>query len=57
MTSMGMGLTVKDFQRVTVEPQGVLLGLIAQLIILSETFESQIFLMKYLSFPPSVLRS
>ena len=34
MTSMGMGLTVKDFQRVTVEPQAVFLGLIAQLIIL-----------------------
>lgn len=34
MTSMGMGLTIKDFQRVTVEPQGVFLGLIAQLIVL-----------------------
>lgn len=34
MTSMGMGLTVKDFQRVTVEPQAVFLCLIAQLIIL-----------------------
>lgn len=34
MTSMGMGLTLKDFRRVTVEPQGVILGLIAQLLIL-----------------------
>ena len=34
MTSMGMGLTLKDFRRVTVEPKSVIIGLIAQLLIL-----------------------
>lgn len=34
MVSMGMGLTWKDFQRVTVEPQAAFIGLIAQLILL-----------------------
>ncbi|MGD1917755.1 MAG: bile acid:sodium symporter family protein [Pleurocapsa sp.] len=34
MTSMGMGLTPKDFRRVTVEPQAIFLGLTAQLIVL-----------------------
>ena len=34
MISMGMGLTLKDFRRVTVEPQAIFLGLFAQLIIL-----------------------
>lgn len=34
MLGMGLGLTVKDFQRVLVEPKAVLLGLVAQLILL-----------------------
>ncbi|MDJ0596782.1 MAG: bile acid:sodium symporter family protein [Pleurocapsa sp. MO_226.B13] len=34
MLSMGMGLTINDFKRVTLEPKSVVLGLIAQLIIL-----------------------
>jgi BASS family bile acid:Na+ symporter len=34
MLGMGLGLTLKDFQRVLVEPKAVILGLIAQLILL-----------------------
>ena len=34
MTSMGMGLTLNDFRRVSVEPKSVIIGLIAQLLIL-----------------------
>lgn len=34
MLSMGLGLTVGDFKRVLVEPKAVILGLIAQLILL-----------------------
>jgi len=34
MMSMGIGLTLDDFKRVTVEPKLVILGLIAQLILL-----------------------
>ena len=34
MLSMGMGLTLNDFQRVFVEPRTVMLGLMAQLILL-----------------------
>ncbi|MEM9906362.1 MAG: bile acid:sodium symporter family protein, partial [Cyanobacteria bacterium P01_D01_bin.44] len=34
MLGMGLGLTVKDFQRILVEPKAVILGLIAQLIML-----------------------
>lgn len=34
MLGMGLGLTLKDFQRIFVEPKGVLLGLIAQLVML-----------------------
>lgn len=34
MLGMGLGLTVKDFQRILIEPKGVLLGLFAQLIVL-----------------------
>ncbi|MEM8805503.1 MAG: bile acid:sodium symporter family protein [Cyanobacteria bacterium P01_G01_bin.38] len=34
MLGMGLGLTVKDFQRILVEPKAVILGLMAQLIML-----------------------
>ena len=34
MLGMGLGLTVKDFQRIWTEPRAVILGLIAQLIML-----------------------
>lgn len=34
MLGMGLGLTLKDFQRIFVEPKGVLSGLIAQLVML-----------------------
>jgi len=34
MLGMGLGLTIKDFQRIVAEPKGVLLGLAAQLILL-----------------------
>ena len=34
MTSMGMGLTLDDFKRISKEPKAVILGAIAQLIIL-----------------------
>ena len=34
MMSMGLGLTLNDFKRVTLEPKAVILGLIAQLIVL-----------------------
>lgn len=34
MVSMGMGLTLDDFKRVSIEPKTVILGLIAQLILL-----------------------
>ncbi|MEO1403703.1 MAG: bile acid:sodium symporter, partial [Cyanobacteria bacterium J06635_1] len=34
MLGMGLGLTVKDFQRILIEPKAVILGLIAQLIML-----------------------
>lgn len=34
MLGMGLGLTLKDFQRIVAEPRGVLLGLAAQLILL-----------------------
>ncbi len=34
MLGMGLGLTTKDFQRVLVDPKGVIIGLIAQLIML-----------------------
>ena len=34
MLGMGLGLTLKDFQRILTEPKGVLLGLIAQLVML-----------------------
>ena len=34
MLGMGLGLTVADFRRVLVEPKGVLIGLVAQLIML-----------------------
>lgn len=31
---LGLGLTLKDFQRILVEPKAVILGLVAQLIML-----------------------
>ncbi|MGD1858622.1 MAG: bile acid:sodium symporter family protein [Leptolyngbyaceae cyanobacterium] len=34
MLGMGLGLTIKDFQRIVTEPKGVLLGLAAQLVLL-----------------------
>ena len=34
MLGMGLGLTIKDFQRIVAQPKGVLLGLAAQLILL-----------------------
>ena len=34
MLGMGLGLTLKDFQRIFVEPKGVIFGLMAQLIML-----------------------
>jgi len=34
MLGMGLGLTLKDFQRIVAEPKGVLLGLVAQLVVL-----------------------
>ena len=34
MLGMGLGLTLDDFKRVLVEPKAVILGLIAQLIML-----------------------
>ncbi|MBX2863707.1 MAG: bile acid:sodium symporter family protein [Leptolyngbyaceae cyanobacterium MAG.088] len=34
MLGMGLGLTLKDFKRILVEPKAVILGLIAQLILL-----------------------
>ena len=34
MLGMGLGLTLRDFQRIFVEPKGVALGLVAQLIML-----------------------
>ncbi|MEM1253368.1 MAG: bile acid:sodium symporter family protein [Cyanobacteria bacterium P01_H01_bin.21] len=34
MLGMGLGLTIKDFQRIWTEPKAVILGLIAQLIVL-----------------------
>ena len=34
MMSMGLGLTLNDFKRVTLEPKAAILGLIAQLIVL-----------------------
>jgi BASS family bile acid:Na+ symporter len=34
MLGMGLGLTFKDFQRIFVEPKGVVFGLIAQLVML-----------------------
>ena len=34
MLSMGLGLTVNDFKRILIEPKAVILGLIAQLIML-----------------------
>ncbi|NEQ45750.1 MAG: bile acid:sodium symporter family protein [Leptolyngbya sp. SIOISBB] len=34
MLGMGLGLTLKDFQRILIEPKGVLLGLVAQLVML-----------------------
>jgi len=34
MLGMGLGLTLDDFKRVLIEPKGVILGLIAQLILL-----------------------
>ena len=33
MLGMGLGLTVKDFTRILVKPKAVIIGLIAQLII------------------------
>lgn len=34
MLGMGLELTLKDFQRILIEPKGVLLGLVAQLVML-----------------------
>lgn len=34
MLGMGLGLTLKDFQRIADEPKGVIIGLMAQLVIL-----------------------
>lgn len=34
MFGMGLGLTPKDFRRILIEPKGVILGLIAQLVVL-----------------------
>ncbi|MEM7064517.1 MAG: bile acid:sodium symporter family protein [Cyanobacteria bacterium P01_B01_bin.77] len=34
MLGMGLGLTIADFKRILVEPKGVILGLVAQLIVL-----------------------
>lgn len=34
MLGMGLGLTIDDFKRILVEPKAVILGLIAQLIML-----------------------
>lgn len=34
MLGMGLGLTLQDFQRILTEPKGVLLGLVAQLLML-----------------------
>lgn len=34
MLGMGLGLTIKDFKRIWIEPKSVLIGLMAQLIML-----------------------
>ncbi len=34
MMGMGLGLKVVDFKRIFIEPKGVILGLVAQLIVL-----------------------